>query len=409
VHARAAAWPSSSDAFVPLPALIVLIAAAKVGPLGLIAAAKVGPLGLIAAAKVGPLGPMAQASAPPSAGGIAIGVEIAIAATVPEAAAAVREDLRELLARRGVTARYRETPSIDRNEVLRPASEAPCALACIWVDLAVAKPGRAIVYISATAAQQVVIRSVPLPGGVDEVAREEVSHIVASSVEALQAGRPLPVTDSQTSVVVVARPEPAQLAPPAPPSAGTFVVAGLGAGGSREAAGQIALPTVSLSVLVGPEHRRMSPALWLQGDGFASEATGDPVALRFRGADLAALAAIGTPSAARAVARLGVGPGVELRETTPVLMGSGITMPGAVQLDSSRLDPALFLRAAARFEFRFFERLGVFVAASCDVRVVSRRYMIERQGMSQAMFEPDRLRPGVMIGVDALLAGEGAR
>jgi hypothetical protein len=350
----------------------------------------------------------AQASVVP-AGGAAPGVEIVIAAAAPAAAAAVREDLQELLARRGITARYRETPSIDRNEVLRPASEAPCALACIWVDLAVTTPGRAFVYISATAAQQVVIRSLPLPGGVDEVAREEVSHIVASSVEALQAGRPLPVADSQAPVVLRS-PVPSALArAPTPASPGTFVVVGLGGGAAREAAGQIALPTVSLSVLVGLEDRRLSPALWLQGDGFASEATGDPVGLRFRGADLAALAAIGTRSAARAVARLGVGPGVELRETTPVLMGSGIAMPGGVQLDSSRLDPTLLLRAAARFEYRPFERLGVFVTAACDVRVISRRYMIERQGMSQAMFEPDRLRPGVIIGVEALLAGEGAR
>jgi hypothetical protein len=119
-------------------------------------------------------------------------VEIAIAASPPAASVAVREDLEDLLSRRGLAARYRQLERVTRDEVLRPAAEAPCALACIWLDLGVTNPARAFVYVSPTAAPEVLIRSLPLPGGVDEVAREEVAHIVATSVEALREGRPLP-------------------------------------------------------------------------------------------------------------------------------------------------------------------------------------------------------------------------
>jgi hypothetical protein len=361
---------------------------------------------LVAAAQAaGPAGP-----APAPATVSSTDVEIAIAAAAPEAATSVREDLEDLLARRGLAARYRRLAAVDRDEVLRPAAEAPCALACIWVDLGVAKAGRAFVYISATASEQVVIRSLPLPGGVDEVAREEVSHIVATSVEALQAGRPLPVAASSADVALVkaARtpaPTPARAETPRP----LWLAAGLGAGVAHEGAGQLALPMASVSLLVGSESRRWEPALWLAVGAFSSDAGGDPVALRFHGGELAALAAIGTGGAdagtsRRVVARLGLGPGVELRAVTPTAAAG---MPG-VMLDASRVDPTFFVRAAARLEVRVYGPVGIFVAAACDARVVSHRYMLDRDGIPQAVFQPDFLRPTIVLGVDARLAGEAA-
>jgi hypothetical protein len=354
---------------------------------------------LVAVAQAaGPAGP-----APPSA----TDVEIAIAATSPEAATSVREDLEELLARRGLVARYRSLASVDRDEVLRPTAEAPCALACIWVDLGVAKPGRAFVYISATASEQVVIRALPLPGGVDEVAREEVSHIVATSVEALQAGRPLLVAASASDVALVKAsrapaPVPARAETPRP----WWLAAGLGAGVAHEGAAQLALPMASLSLLVGAEGRRLAPALWLAAGAFSSDASGEPVALRFRGGELAALASIGTGAWAsrRVVARLGLGPGVELREATPTAAAGA----AGVRLDAARVDPSLFVRAAARLEVRVAGPVGLFLAAACDARVVSRRYMLDSDGVSQAVFQPNFLRPTVVLGLDARLAGEGS-
>jgi hypothetical protein len=343
-------------------------------------------------------------AAPPGSPTSATDVEIAIAAVTPEAAASVRVDLEDLLTRHGLAARYRPVAAVDRDEVLRPAKEAPCALACIWIDLGMAKPARAFVYISATASEQVVIRSLPLPRGVDEVAREEVAHIVATSVEALQEGRPLPVAANPADAAVAKT-----VRAPAPAAPRTLWLAGLGGGAAHEGPAQLALPMASVSLVVGAEGRRLAPALWLALGAFSSEAAGDPVALRFHGGELAALGTIGTRASEdgrprRVVARLGLGPGLELREETPSPM-SGAT---GVAVDAARLDASVFVRAAARLEVRLFDPVGLFVAASCDARVVSRRYTIDRDGMTEALFQPDLLRPSVIVGLDARLSGEAA-
>jgi hypothetical protein len=362
-------------------------------------------IAIAAAALAVDAGPPGPASAAPSPRASATDVEIAIAAASPEAATAVRVDLEDLLTRRGLAARYRRLASVDRDEVLRPAQESPCALACIWLDLGVAKPVRAFVYISATASDQVVIRSLPLPAGVDEVAREEVAHIVATAVEALQEGRPLPVAASPADVALTKLARPTPPAPAAPP---TLWLAGLGGGAAHEGASQAALPVASLSLLVGAQ-RRLSPALWVALGAFSSDAPGAPVALHFRGGELAALGAIGTPASAegrprRVVARLGLGPGVELREAT-ASVASGAT---GVAVEGAHTGATMFVRAAARLEVRLFDPVGLFAAAACDARVVSRRYTIERDGMTEPLFQPDLLRPSLVVGLDARLSSEAA-
>lgn len=67
----------------------------------------------------------------------------------------------------------------------------PPAVARIWVD----RRGEVVfVYIVNGAWDRVLLRRVPLAGDIDEVAVEEVAHIVQSSVEALLAGVALGVT-----------------------------------------------------------------------------------------------------------------------------------------------------------------------------------------------------------------------
>lgn len=370
----------------------------------------------VQAALIGPILPLwpilalatAEAVSPtPRATAAKTPVEITIAAAAPEPSARVREDLEELLGRQGLAARYRELTAVDRVEVLRPAALAPCSLACIWIDLGVARPGHALVYVSATASEQVVIRALRLPRGLDEVAREEVSHIVASSVEALQAGLPLPVAPEADAAALqkVESPPPPPVAPPAA-AARRWIAAGMGAGAARDSSGTVALPTVGLSVIMGAQGRSWSPALWLAVAGFSSDATNAPVALRFRGGELAALVAVGTSPAGQVAARLGLGVGAELRQTTPALADA--SAPGAVTLDSSRVDPAVFVRVAARFEVPLFAPVGLFAVAACDARVVNARYTIDREGMSDVLYAPSRFRPSFLAGVETTFGTGGA-
>ncbi|MDB4982418.1 MAG: hypothetical protein JWM82_3170, partial [Myxococcales bacterium] len=80
-----------------------------------------------------------------------------------------------------------------------------------------------------------------------------------------------------------------------------------------------------------------------------------------------------------------------------------------VQLDGARLQPGAFARAAARLEVRAGERVGLFVAAACDARFVLHRYTIDRGGAAQALYEPERFRPSLVVGVDAVLGTGGSR
>lgn len=362
------------------------------------------------AALIAPLLALAAGEAPSAREGTTA-VEIAIASAAPEPAARVRVDLEELLGRQGLDARYRLLSAVDRDEVLRPASLAPCSLACIWIDLGVTRAGHALVYVSATAAEQVVIRALRLPNGLDEVAREEVSHIVASSVEALQAGRPLPLAPAPDAALQKAPPPPPAPAPPvapAPPSK-RWVAAGLAGGAAREASGVVAAPTLGLSVVVGANDARWSPALWLAVAGFSSDANetaGAPVALRFRGGELAALAAVGTAPGGRFAARLGLGGGLELRQATPALAGAAA--PDDVALGGSRLDPAVFVRAAARLEVPLFAPIGLFVVAACDARVVNARYVVDSDGTTDVVYTPSRIRPSLLAGLEATFGRGGA-
>jgi hypothetical protein len=364
----------------------------------------------VLAALIAPLLALA-AGEPPIAREAGPAVEIAIASSTPEPATRVRVDLEELLGRQGLDARYRLLSAVDRDEVLRPASLAPCSLACIWIDLGVARAGHALVYVSATAAEQVVIRALRLPNGLDEVAREEVSHIVASSVEALQAGRPLPLAPEPDAALYKAPPPPPPPTPPLPaaPPSRRWIAAGLAAGAARESSGVLAAPTVGLSVVVGAKDARWSPALWLAAAGFSSDANetaAAPVALRFRGGELAALAAVGSGPGGRFAARLGLGGGLELRQATPAI--SDAAAADGVALSGSRLDPAVFVRAAARLEVPLFAPIGLFVVASCDARVVNARYVVDSDGTTEIVYMPSRFRPQLLAGVEATFGQGGS-
>jgi hypothetical protein len=103
------------------------------------------------------------------------------------------------------------------------------------------------------------------------------------------------------------------------------------------------------------------------------------------------------------VARVGLGPGVELRQVSTAAAGATDVMP-----DGARLDPSVFVRAAARLEVRLSRAVDLFAVAACDARVVNRRYTVDRDGVTQGVFTPDVLRPSLVIGLDARLGATEA-
>jgi hypothetical protein len=179
------------------------------------------------------------------------------------------------------------------------------------------------------------------------------------------------------------------------------MTAGATAAGERWSSAQTAVAVVGLSVTLGLGQRRPEPALWINAAYHEATAAGDPVSLRLRGGTLAVLGLAGF-AGRRASLRLGAGPGSDLTSAESTAAASS---PGVV-LDPARWLPSLFIRAAARADYRISRGILVFVAGLCDVQVATNRYVVERRpGSKEPVFEPSRLRPAVMLGVEASILG----
>ena len=189
--------------------------------------------------------------------------------------------------------------AVDRDEVLRPAAQSPCSLACIWIDLGVA---RRAARSSASRRRRPIRSSSARCRCRTASTRWRARRSRTSSRRRSRRCRPAVRWRRRARRdAVVAKVEPAPPRRPAPAARRTRGLGGPGRGGGARVA-----PITSrcrrwaVAARRRPRARALAPALWLQGAGFASDAGGDPVALRFRGGELAALGAIGTsPHGAR--------------------------------------------------------------------------------------------------------------
>jgi hypothetical protein len=323
-------------------------------------------------------------------------VDVAIAAAYASDAAAIREDLEEVLARAGVEGRYRQSAIIDAKEVLQPDPKAPAALARVWLDLAAGRPDRAVVYLADSKWQRVLVRQVVLSGGIDEVTRQEVSLIVASSVEAMRSGAALTV-GREGDVILEAEAAPF-------PTRGRGLWIAVGAVGGAERWSQDTLvPALGFSLTLGLGEQRLAPAVWISGAYNATTSSQDPVSLRFRGGVLSALALAGR-AGRRAALRAGAGAAVQLTKVEPLLEAT----PSEVTLDPPHWVPGVSLRAAVRADYRLTPAALVFLALIADVQVAQSRYFVQGANNTQTVFQPSWIRPSLMVGLEASIL-EGKR
>ncbi|HEY3592869.1 MAG TPA: hypothetical protein VGL13_03305, partial [Polyangiaceae bacterium] len=118
--------------------------------------------------------------------------------------------LGELLARLEVSVRFTRVPTVDTRQILvEHPSDAPAA-ARAWIDLRDAS--RVTLFLSGAHEDRLLIRQVPLVARMDEVARQEIAHIVEATVDALLVGGRIGVvTDEGTArkTAETATPSPA--------------------------------------------------------------------------------------------------------------------------------------------------------------------------------------------------------
>src|SRR5258706_2465951 len=94
--------------------------------------------------------------------------------------------LSELVARLQVSVCFSTIASVDARQIMSERSEDPPSVARVWIDMREA--GRVTLYLTGDRADRLLVRHVPLVTRIDEVAREEIAHIVEATVDALLVG-----------------------------------------------------------------------------------------------------------------------------------------------------------------------------------------------------------------------------
>jgi len=308
-------------------------------------------------------------------------------AGTPEDAARLEEVVRELVARQGATVVVEHTAAIDPRDVVTPRPEERPPLARAWIDVG---GSRAAIYVADRPWQRILVREVPLPSGLDEVAREEIAHILEATVEALASGEAIgrPREEVRRSLGV------SPTAPPDPAPARSSIRLRLGAFWEAQgfstaqpiAHGPGAL--VEASLAGGPA--AWTTAAWrLPIDHETPE-----VGIRVQGvaARLLAGPVLGT---GRVAVRPGFGGGADFVRVQPLaISGSG------VRLARPRWTIVPFLRVALGLELEFFGDTRLSVSGACDVDLVDSFYFLGHAGADrEAVLDPWTIRPSIVLGV----------
>lgn len=317
--------------------------------------------------------------------------------------------IRELFARLPVDLDVRRSSTLDVQAVLTPTEGAAPRLARIWID---GRSGaRATLFLADAKWERILVRHIPLPSGLDEVAREEVAQIAETSVGALLGGGTVGVTPKEARAELglppprvapasPARPAaPALPAPPAPPIEPAL----------RVFTGYAAEGWSTASPL------RHGPALGL-GVHLFSPAPTSPWSARaalFGSYRLPTIVDGGVVGARldQAVIRLAAGPARRLsgRWSAEALLGGGVDVAHVEPRIGA--EPRLVLEPSAR-RVSVLGSLMTGVAAdlsrttrvrsmlTLDADLFDTRYVVSLNGAITPVLEPWRLRIGLMVGLD---------
>jgi hypothetical protein len=339
----------------------------------------------------------ARAAVEPGDGASAIEADVALAGS-ETAVERVRSVVAELLQREGVVVATSRLDRIRSEVVLTaPAANERRPIGA-WIDLGSTR--EVLLYFRDAAAQRFVLRRLALDNGLDEVAVEEVGHIVKSVVLALAAGNEPALTIAQARAMLQPEreaPKPQVAEARRGPRVTSEVTVGL--------VGQLFSPAIPLSprldltlaLLVDDGGSRGPLGGWLS--------VGDGQTLHYRdptiGIDLATVAvragALWQPwRSARVVTRVGAGGGFDLIDFTPQPASSGVAPAAAGR----------FLAAVgtlvAGVQLKVLGPLSVGAGAEIDLYAADVHYDVQRTDGRVRLLVPYRVRPGLALTVSAL-------
>jgi hypothetical protein len=331
-------------------------------------------------------------------------VALDVAAADARDSDALAQVARELLGRLGLEVRASLVARVDLAAILAPpgAGGAPDAhLARVWIDWRT--PGRATLYLLDAHRDRLLVRQVERPAGGEELAREELGHILETACEGLLAGSE--VGEPRAGVAP-------RLMPSAPPTTVVAVAPPPAEGGPSRV--QLALlyeagtfapeahfthgPEASLFVGLGARGARAWRwGLWgtaqLRLPLRAADETGAGVDLE-AGA-LRGLFALERAWSERATGRAGVGVGVDVVRARPEA-----AMPDAAVLGPAFTRAFAVGRAAVALDLRLARRTWLVAALAADVDVTGQGYAFGRGGGGEELvLKPWIVRPAAALGL----------
>jgi hypothetical protein len=176
------------------------------------------------------------------------------------ASASVRDVVSELLARDGVDLTWIARGPFQPRDIFDRSAVSGVAA---WIDWS--PPGEVRLYFRDAGIDRFFIRSLPLGSGVDEIAKEEIAHVVSNAVRALSQGRGETLTRSEARQALHLQP-PVEEEPAPQPAPLRFSISAL-AGAQVFAASPpvVGRATLSFALSRGPRWKRDKGAFgaWL--------------------------------------------------------------------------------------------------------------------------------------------------
>jgi hypothetical protein len=286
--------------------------------------------------------------------------------------------------------RWVRTPQIDVGAILeRPRAGGAQATARVWIDGA--RDDRLRVYFVNWTTERFLVRDVPLPDGLNEVALETVAQVIESSVSALLAGAPVGLTREEMATELRPPPAPSPT-PPAEarwePSIGAFYAVQAFA----------AEPPVEhgpgLLVHVDRHAGRWRAGAWTSAQYQLPERVQSPLA----GARLDTLSLRGGAEVARTLddrlaLGLRLGAGVDAVHIAP----RGGSVPAAATLTADRFSWVYAVHLALVLTAQASRHVVVSTAAVADVDLDERHYDVSVDGALARVATPWRMHPGVLV------------
>ncbi|AKU98201.1 hypothetical protein AKJ09_04865 [Labilithrix luteola] len=333
-------------------------------------------------------------------------------------ASATEATLRDLLEHlnaepsKRVETTFETTSEIDARAITNPPAQPAPAFARIWLDV---RGDVCVVSIADTSWERIYVRRVALSSGFDDVAREQVAHIVGSAVETLLAGGSIGVARQELTKPSPSPSPPAKVTPPknlpaTPPAIvgednHSHFAARLGAGYEVLAfsADHVAHgPWISLrgSLVRGP----WQFGLVLTGQWrLPISIDQSPIGLRLDDIAFRPMLDLGRETDSRLTLHFGVGLGFDALGIDPrgATVQAGPNGEPAVTVEARRSRIAPILRTSVGLDVRITRGASIEIAGVLDYDPGNRSYFVQEGDRARNLLAPYALRPGIALGLIA--------